>query len=73
MSVISEALDSIAEQILNDLRREDATLAEKLEAFKILSSYDAAVSKTRGKGRASDDDEDRTSFAGFRASVRNAA
>jgi len=49
MADISDVLADLANKIAADLEKPDITLDQRLEAFRILASYDAAVRKANAK------------------------
>ena len=68
MTDIGEVLSDLAAKIAEDLKGANITLDQKLDAFRILATYDAAVKKARAK---SSDDDDAPNFASMRRNIQS--
>lgn len=70
MTDIGEVLSDLATKIAEDLKGENITLDQRLDAFRILATYDAAVKKAKAK---SSDDDDAPSFTSMKRNIQSVA
>lgn len=69
MTDIDEVLRELAEKIAEDLKGDQITLDQRLDAFRILSTYDAAVKKAKAKS----DDGDEPNFRDMKRKIQKVA